>query len=270
MPATDRPPRSGQEPSGRGVAAAGIGAALLVIVCCAGPVLVAAGALGALGGFLGNPWVITAAALLLVAAATAAVRRRTGRDVHCPPTRSTKNSSGRGRPQTPLDLTVSDERIPEHRTPARNGAPGPRHAVELDRAEALRLLGRIVFRKARQSVPVVLGSHRPLLMHGLWIADGAEDRRPAQPNRIYSLRKPDGLTDTSSFVILAGTQVTVWMDRQGRLTPKPVPHRETPVQPPICSRDRGLVLGDRGDQGRTAAYENGAAPSPRKVTARCP
>ncbi|MFI0107884.1 hypothetical protein ACH4NW_05875 [Streptomyces globisporus] len=103
MPTTDRPRRRDQEPSGRGMAAAGVGVALLMIVCCAGPVLVAAGALGALGGFLGNPWVITAAALLLVAAVTAvALRRRAGRDTCCPPTGSPKTTD-REHPHVPAD-----------------------------------------------------------------------------------------------------------------------------------------------------------------------
>jgi mercuric ion transport protein len=86
MPAASRPPRRDQEPSGARMATAGIGAVLLAIICCAGPALLASGALGAIGGFLGSPWVITAAALLLVAAVTAVIRRRRfGRDACCPP-----------------------------------------------------------------------------------------------------------------------------------------------------------------------------------------
>lgn len=72
MPTTDRPTRRDQQRSGTGTAAAGIGAALLAIVCCAGPALIASGTLGALGAFLGNPWVIAAAVLLLAGAVTAA------------------------------------------------------------------------------------------------------------------------------------------------------------------------------------------------------
>lgn len=53
---------------------------------------------------------------------------------------------------------MNDERIPQHRTPALGGAPGLRRAVELDRAEALRLLGsislgRIVF--SRNALPAI-------------------------------------------------------------------------------------------------------------------
>ncbi|MEU2607701.1 alkylmercury lyase family protein [Streptomyces albus] len=102
MPATRRPPRRDSEPSGAGMAAAGIGAAVLVIVCCAGPALIAAGALGALGGFLGNPWVIAAAVLLLAATVTAVVHRhRAGRDVCCPPTGQTDPAASSGRQTEP-------------------------------------------------------------------------------------------------------------------------------------------------------------------------
>nr|WP_179367770.1 hypothetical protein [Streptomyces albidoflavus] len=80
------------------MAAAGIGAALLMIACCAGPALIAAGALGTIGGFLGNPWVIAAAVLILAAAVTAAVRRRRGRrDACCPPTKPAQRSTDRDR-----------------------------------------------------------------------------------------------------------------------------------------------------------------------------
>nr|WP_024127515.1 hypothetical protein [Streptomyces sp. F12]AHE40251.1 merT [Streptomyces sp. F12] len=103
MPTTDRPRRD-QESSGTGMAAAGIDAAVLMIVCCAGPALVAAGTLGALGGFLGNPWVIAAAIVVLVAAVTAVVRRRhSGRDVCCPPAKATDNSADLDHPHTPAD-----------------------------------------------------------------------------------------------------------------------------------------------------------------------
>lgn len=111
MPATHRPPRRGSEPSGVGVAAAGIAAAFLVIVCCAGPALIAAGALGAIGGFLGNPWVIAAVLLVLAAAVTAAVRRRrAGRDACCPPAGSTRSAPGRDRPHVPADQERPDPR----------------------------------------------------------------------------------------------------------------------------------------------------------------
>lgn len=75
------PPRRG--PDGRsdtGHPLTGVGLALLVIACCAGPVLIAAGALGALGAWLASPWVIAAAVVLMIAAVTAAVRRRSHDD----------------------------------------------------------------------------------------------------------------------------------------------------------------------------------------------
>lgn len=58
----------------------GAGAALLTVVCCALPVLLAAGALAGVGGFLGNPWVIGAGMTVLVLALLAATLRRGGRD----------------------------------------------------------------------------------------------------------------------------------------------------------------------------------------------
>lgn len=105
MPDTHRPPRHNQEPSGTGMAAAGIGAAVLMIVCCAGPVLIAAGALAGVGGFLGNPWVIGAAVVVGVVAVAAVVRRRrSGRDACCPPTGPGTSSTGQDRPHdTPAD-----------------------------------------------------------------------------------------------------------------------------------------------------------------------
>lgn len=49
-------------------AAAGAGAGALMVLCCAGPTLVAAGVLGSVGSFLGNPLVIATGVLLAVAA----------------------------------------------------------------------------------------------------------------------------------------------------------------------------------------------------------
>lgn len=48
----------------------------LMVLCCAGPTLVAAGVLGSVGAFLGNPVVIAAGVLLAVAAVVIVVRRR--------------------------------------------------------------------------------------------------------------------------------------------------------------------------------------------------
>ncbi|GAB3701430.1 hypothetical protein [Nocardiopsis sp. NPDC006832] len=91
MPIADRPSHRDKETSGTGTVAAGIGAAVLMIVCCAGPALVAAGALTGIGGFLGNPWVIataTVVVLVVVAVTTLARCRRSGRDACCSPTRT--------------------------------------------------------------------------------------------------------------------------------------------------------------------------------------
>ncbi|EGG44389.1 MULTISPECIES: hypothetical protein [Streptomyces] len=84
MPTSDQPPRREQDRPATG-AAPGIGIVLLMIVCCAGPVLVLSGALAGIGAWLANPWVIAAAVVLAVAAVTVLVRRRARRDDCCPP-----------------------------------------------------------------------------------------------------------------------------------------------------------------------------------------
>ncbi|KUL42561.1 hypothetical protein [Streptomyces regalis] len=42
-----------------------VGVALLAVLCCAGPVLLASGALAGLGGVLVSPWLLVPAAVLL-------------------------------------------------------------------------------------------------------------------------------------------------------------------------------------------------------------
>jgi mercuric ion transport protein len=87
------------------MALAGIGAAVLVVVCCAAPALLAAGALGVLGGALRSPWVIVAAVVLAVGALTRLLRRRSaGRDACCPPApRGTDRAPDRDRPRDPAE-----------------------------------------------------------------------------------------------------------------------------------------------------------------------
>jgi mercuric ion transport protein len=65
--------------------AVGIGAVVAMVLCCIGPALVAAGALGAVGGLLGNPGVVVAGAAVAAAAVVAAVRRRQRGDPSCRP-----------------------------------------------------------------------------------------------------------------------------------------------------------------------------------------
>ncbi|KKC05008.1 hypothetical protein [Mycobacterium nebraskense] len=61
----------------------GAAAVLLMALCCAGPVLIAAGALAGVGGLLGNPWVIGAGVALLVTAVAAFARRGKHGDSCC-------------------------------------------------------------------------------------------------------------------------------------------------------------------------------------------
>lgn len=72
MPAQVPPTSRDPHQSGVGSIVGGIGASVLVIVCCAAPVLLAAGALGAVGAWLSNPWVI-AAAVTIASVATVAI-----------------------------------------------------------------------------------------------------------------------------------------------------------------------------------------------------
>ncbi|MGQ0826699.1 MAG: hypothetical protein ACT4OX_17020 [Actinomycetota bacterium] len=57
-------------------ALAGVGIALAMVLCCAGPVLVAGGALTAVGGFFGNPLVIAVGLAVVVVAVAVVVRGR--------------------------------------------------------------------------------------------------------------------------------------------------------------------------------------------------
>jgi len=71
-------------------AAFGIGAAALMIVCCAGPALVVGGALATVGQLFASP-VFVAAVLVVVIAGLALVlgRRHRGNRECCPPARRT-------------------------------------------------------------------------------------------------------------------------------------------------------------------------------------
>ena len=66
-----------------------VGGGLLVLVCCAGPALLAAGLLGALGGALRSPVLVGIAVLAIAITVGALVLRRTGRHDErrscCPP-----------------------------------------------------------------------------------------------------------------------------------------------------------------------------------------
>jgi hypothetical protein len=63
---------------GKRTALAAAGFLLLPVLCCGLPLLIAAGALGAVGSVLGNPWVIGAAVVVILAAVAWFARRRTG------------------------------------------------------------------------------------------------------------------------------------------------------------------------------------------------
>ena len=68
-----------------------VGAGALMVLCCAGPVLLASGALAGLGAALRNPWLIAISTTVLLAAIVStairiARRRRSAKsDRCCPP-----------------------------------------------------------------------------------------------------------------------------------------------------------------------------------------
>ena len=66
-------------PTGAGVVIGG----LILVLCCAGPALIAGGALAAVGSILGNPAVIAAGAALLVGAVAVPYTRH-ARARRCP------------------------------------------------------------------------------------------------------------------------------------------------------------------------------------------
>jgi hypothetical protein len=75
----DRPTRGAVQ------AGLGFGAVALMVLCCAGPALLAAGALGSLGAFLGKPLVILAGSVVAAAAVIGVGRRQCTGAACCPP-----------------------------------------------------------------------------------------------------------------------------------------------------------------------------------------
>ncbi|WP_201409475.1 hypothetical protein [Mycobacterium paraintracellulare] len=88
-----------------------VGGAALVL-CCAAPALIAAGALGVLGGALRSGWLIGAGVLMVLAAFSYALRRharRGGAPDCCPPPASPeKPSAPRSRPRPAPGVNEGD------------------------------------------------------------------------------------------------------------------------------------------------------------------
>ncbi|NUP39791.1 MAG: hypothetical protein HOY76_22980 [Streptomyces sp.] len=93
-----------RERSGLGGIAAGVGAGLLMVVCCAGPLLVAGGALGAVGGALANGWLITVGAVVLLAGTGYALRCRARRRRGAGPQDCSPTVPAKRRPHEEADL----------------------------------------------------------------------------------------------------------------------------------------------------------------------
>lgn len=69
---------------GVGGALGGLGLVAAMVLCCAGPALVAGGAFAALGGWLRNPLVIILGAAIVAVAASSMVRRWRAGHACCP------------------------------------------------------------------------------------------------------------------------------------------------------------------------------------------
>lgn len=80
-------------------ASLGVFAVIAMAVCCAGPVLLAGGALGAIGGLFSKPLVIGIGVAVVAAALAGAFWRAGRRDDSCcdlePPSRGRSTTSGR-------------------------------------------------------------------------------------------------------------------------------------------------------------------------------
>jgi hypothetical protein len=76
-----------------GDVALGVGAVMLMGLCCGGPALIASGALGVLGRLLGNPAVIVVAVVVGVLGVVMALRRsRAGTGDCCDPETQSRHS----------------------------------------------------------------------------------------------------------------------------------------------------------------------------------
>ncbi|MGW0916791.1 mercury transporter [Streptomyces sp. NPDC002784] len=71
--------RRTRERTGPGGIWAAVGAGLLMVACCAGPLLVAGGAISGLGGALCNPWLITVGAVVVLISVVHVLRCRVRR-----------------------------------------------------------------------------------------------------------------------------------------------------------------------------------------------
>ncbi|MER6999191.1 mercury transporter [Streptomyces sp. NPDC000410] len=92
-----------RERSGLGAIAAAVGAGLVMVVCCAGPLLLAGGALGAIGGALASAWLITAGAVVILAGTGYALRCRARRHRGATPKGCCPTVPAQPRPQHEAD-----------------------------------------------------------------------------------------------------------------------------------------------------------------------
>lgn len=79
----DQPVNAQPGQSGGKSALAIIGVSAIAVICCAGPALLAAGALTTVGAFLVNPWVIAVGIALLVGLVAVTIRRSRAIKANC-------------------------------------------------------------------------------------------------------------------------------------------------------------------------------------------
>ncbi|MFG2972443.1 radical SAM protein [Streptomyces sp. NPDC048331] len=122
-----------RERSGLGGKVAVVGAGLVMVVCCAGPLLVAAGALGAMGGALAHPWPITVGAVVLLAGTGYAPRCRARRRRGAERTAARSSQPNPSHTNKSIRAAKSAERKPPwKRSSSMTQAPAPRRKVDRD------------------------------------------------------------------------------------------------------------------------------------------
>ncbi|HEU5006829.1 MAG TPA: hypothetical protein VFT67_07650 [Jatrophihabitantaceae bacterium] len=79
-----------------------LGVVVVAVLCCAGPALLAGGALAGLGGLLRNPWLIGVGAVIVVTAISLAMRRRR----RAAGTTTAEGCTSQGRPDSPEQMPM--------------------------------------------------------------------------------------------------------------------------------------------------------------------
>lgn len=100
-----------RERSRSGGTVAVVGAGPVMVVCCAGPLLLGGAALGAVGGALANPWLITVGAVALAAGTAYARGAESGLAAASGRTTAARPSRSRTAARTTLRTATSGDRL---------------------------------------------------------------------------------------------------------------------------------------------------------------